>query len=84
MIIIPINPSQIPMNVIMTDLSGSYVYVVREKDDYHGAYRQPVVIGNTYNGIAEITRRPGTIAKVITTGFRELIDGEYVRFEALI
>lgn len=71
----------IPMNVIMSDLTGSYVYVAKEKDGYHGAYRQPVVIGKTYNGIAEITAGLEPSSKVITTGFRELIEGEYVRFE---
>ena len=72
---------QVPMNVIMKDMSGSYVYVVRKKDNYYGAFRQPVVIGNTYNGIAEILEGLEASAKVVTTGFQELIDGEYVRFE---
>ncbi len=49
------NAVQVPMNVIQTDLSGSYVYVVRQKDDYHTAAKQAVTIGNSYNGIAEIT-----------------------------
>jgi RND family efflux transporter MFP subunit len=71
----------LPMNVIMSDLNGSYVYVVRRKDAYLGAYRQPVVIGKTYNGIAEITGGLEESSQVVTTGFRELIDGEYVRFE---
>lgn len=72
---------QIPMNIILTDMSGSYVYVVRNKDNYHGAFKQPVVIGNTYNGIAEIVEGLDSSARVITTGYQELIDGEYVRFE---
>ncbi len=76
------NSISIPINVIMSDLSGSYVYVVREKDEYHGVYRQPVVIGNTYNGIAEIIKGLEPSAKIVTTGFRDVIDGEYVRFEA--
>jgi len=78
-----VNSITIPMNVIMSDLNGSYVYVVREKDEYHGAYRQPVVIGKTYNGIAEITEGLEASSRVVTTGFRELIDGEYVRFEGV-
>jgi RND family efflux transporter MFP subunit len=71
----------IPMNVIMSDLTGNYVYVVKEKDNYHGAFRQPVVIGKTYNGIAEILSGLEPSSRVITTGFRELIEGEYIRFE---
>jgi RND family efflux transporter MFP subunit len=72
---------RVPMNIIQKDLNGSYVYVVRNKDNFYGAFRQPVVIGSTYNGIAEITEGLETSDKVVTTGFQELIDGEYVRFE---
>jgi RND family efflux transporter MFP subunit len=75
------NALMIPMNVVMTDLSGSYVYVVKKKDNYYGAFRQPVVIGKTYNGIAEITGGLNDSSKVVTTGFRELVEGEYVRVE---
>ncbi len=75
------NTIQIPMNIILTDLSGSYVYVVKNKDNYHGAFKQPVVIGNTYNGVAEIVDGLESPARVITTGYQDLIDGEYVRFE---
>jgi len=75
------NSIQIPMNIIQTDNRGSYVYVVRKKDEYQGAFKQPVVIGNTYNGIAEILDGLAVNDKVITAGFQELIDGEYIRYE---
>lgn len=75
------NSIAVPMNVIMSDLTGNYVYVVKEKDNYHGAFRQPVTIGKTYNGIAEIVSGLEPSSRVITTGFRDLIEGEYVRFE---
>jgi multidrug efflux pump subunit AcrA (membrane-fusion protein) len=73
------NSIKLPMNVVMTDLNGSYVYVARKKDNYFGAFKQPVVIGNIYNGVAEITSGLNSEDKVITTGFQELVDGEYVR-----
>ena len=75
------NSIQVPMNIIQKDLEGSYVYVVRKKDNYEGAFKQPVIIGNTYNGVAEILKGLTTFDKVITAGFQELIDGEYVRYE---
>jgi membrane fusion protein, multidrug efflux system len=75
------NSIQIPMNIIQGDKDGNYVYVVRKKDAYDGAFKQPVVIGNTYNGVAEILQGLTVNDKVITAGFQELIDGEYVRFE---
>ncbi len=74
------NSIQIPMNVIQTDKEGSYVYVIRKKDNYDSAVKQPVIIGNTYNGVAEILQGLGVNDKVVTAGFQELIDGEYVRF----
>ena len=71
---------QVPMNLIQTDKDGSYVYVVRPKDKYNGAFKQPVEIGNTYNGVAEILKGLAADDKVISAGFQELIDGEYIRF----
>lgn len=69
-----------PMNVIQTDQSGSYVYVVRPKEKFNAAYKQPVVIGNSYNGVAEILKGLAVGDKVVSTGYQELIDGEYIRF----
>jgi len=71
---------QVPMNVIQTDLKGSYVYVIRQKDKYNGAFKQPVQIGNSYNGVAEILKGLGEGDRIISVGYQELIDGEYVRF----
>jgi membrane fusion protein (multidrug efflux system) len=70
----------LPMNVIQTDLSGSYVYVIRPKGRYNAAFKQPVVLGNSYNGIAEIMGGLKVGDKVVSVGYQELIDGEYVRF----
>ncbi len=70
----------VPMNVIQTDQAGSYVYIVRSKDKYNFAIKQPVVIGNSYNGVAEIVKGLEVGDKVISVGYQELLDGEYVRF----
>ena len=74
------NSVLVPMNVIQTDQVGSYVYVIRPKDKFNAAIKQPVVIGNSYNGVAEILKGLAVGDKVISAGFQELIDGEYVRF----
>jgi membrane fusion protein (multidrug efflux system) len=74
------NSILVPMNVIQTDNTGSYVYVAEEKDKLNAAVKQPVVIGNSYNGVAEILHGLKEGDKVISVGFQELIDGEYVRF----
>jgi len=70
----------LPMNVIQTDANGSYVYVVRQKDKYNAAYKQPITLGVGYNGVVEVLQGVKTGDKVISAGFQELIDGEYVRF----
>ena len=70
----------VPMNVIQTDQIESYVYVVRAKDNYNGAFRQHVILGNSYNGVAEIVKGLSVGDKVISVGYQELVDGEYVRF----
>jgi RND family efflux transporter MFP subunit len=71
---------QLPMNVIQTDPTGSYVYVVRPKDKFNAAFKQPVVLGNSYNGVAEVINGLAVGDKVISVGYQELVDGEYVRF----
>jgi len=71
---------QVPMNVIQTDPVGSYVYVVRQKDKFHAAFKQPVVLGNSYNGVAEVLSGLTVGDKVISVGYQELVDGEYIRF----
>lgn len=74
------NAIQVPINVIQTDLDGSYVYVVRSKDKYSAAYKQPVVLGSSYNGVAEVIKGLSVGDKIISAGYQELVDGEYVRF----
>ena len=70
----------VPMNVIQTDQVDSYVYVVRPKDKYSAAFKQPVVIGNSYNGVAEILKGLTVGDRIISVGYQELVDGEYIRF----
>jgi membrane fusion protein (multidrug efflux system) len=74
------NAVQVPMNVVQTDLAGSYVYVIRPKDKFNAAYKQPIVLGNSYNGVAEVLQGLKIGDKVISIGYQELVDGEYVRF----
>jgi len=74
------NSIQIPMNIIQTDLTGTYVYVVRPKEENNAAFKKSVVIGNSYNGVAEIIEGLTAGDKVITIGYQEIVDGEYVRF----
>jgi RND family efflux transporter MFP subunit len=74
------NAIQVPMNVIQKDQTGSYVYIVHLKDKYNCAIKQPVVLGNSYNGVAEVIKGLSVGDRVISVGYQELVDGEYVRF----
>ncbi|MGC1392518.1 MAG: efflux RND transporter periplasmic adaptor subunit [Bacteroidales bacterium] len=74
------NAIQVPMNVIQTDATGSYVYVVHSRDKYNAAFKQPVVLGISYNGVAEVLKGLEVGDKVISIGYQELVDGEYIRF----
>jgi RND family efflux transporter MFP subunit len=74
------NSIMVPMNVIQTDPAGSYVYVVRSKEKFSAAFKQPVVIGSSYNGVAEILQGLKVGDRVVSVGYQELVDGEYVRF----
>lgn len=74
------NAIQVPMNVIQTDQAGSYVYVIHPKDKYFAAVKQQVVVGNSYNGVVEILQGLSVGDKVISIGYQELVEGEYVRF----
>jgi RND family efflux transporter MFP subunit len=74
------NAIQVPMNVIQSDQTGSYVYVVRSKDKYNAAFKQPVTLGISYNGVAEVLKGLAVGDKVISVGYQELVDGEYIRF----
>ena len=71
---------QVPMNVIQSDQTGSYVYVVRSKDKYSAAFKQPVTLGTSYNGVAEVLKGLAVGDKIISVGYQELVDGEYIRF----
>jgi membrane fusion protein, multidrug efflux system len=74
------NSFLVPMNVIQADQVNSYVYIVHPKDNFNVAVKQPVVLGNSYNGVAEVIQGLNEGDKVISVGFQELIDGDYVRF----
>ncbi len=74
------NAILVSMNVIQNDTEGSYVYVVHPKDKYQAAFKQQVTIGNSYNGVAEIVKGLQVGDKIISAGYQELINGEFVRF----
>lgn len=74
------NAFQLPMNVIQNDLSGSYIYKIERSGQYNSIVKQKVTLGNSYNGMAEITGGLKTGDLVVSTGFQDIAEGEFVRF----
>lgn len=75
------NPSAIvvPVSVVRESATGRYIYLAKEEKGRMVARRQQVTVGNTYNGMAEITQGLATGDKVITTGYNSLVEGQLLR-----
>lgn len=75
------NPSTvvIPVSLVRESASGKYIFVSKVENGKMVARRQVVVIGNTYNGMAEITQGITEGDKIITTGYNSLVDGQLIR-----
>ncbi|HLO92488.1 MAG TPA: efflux RND transporter periplasmic adaptor subunit [Lentimicrobium sp.] len=66
----------IPIGVVREAADGKYIYVAENENGKIVAKRRTVEIGQTYNGMAEISKgiKPGD--KVITTGYNNLVEGQ--------
>ncbi len=75
------NPSAftVPITLVRETPEGKYIYVAKEENGKLVARRQPVTVGSTYNGLAEISSGITAGDKIITTGFNSLIDGELIQ-----
>lgn len=73
-----INPEAmiVPVSVVREAADGKYIYVAENVNGKMLAKRRTVEVGQTYNGMAEITSgiKPGD--KVITTGYNNLVEGQ--------
>jgi membrane fusion protein (multidrug efflux system) len=69
----------VPVTLIRETQAGKYIYVAKEEKGKLVAQRQPVTVGSTYNGLAEITSGITAGDKIITTGFNSLIEGELIQ-----
>jgi len=75
------NPSAfvIPVSLVNESSTGKYVYVAKEEGGKLIARRQIVSVGNTYNGMAEITQGLRQGDKIITTGYTNLVEGQLIK-----
>ncbi len=70
----------IPINVIQTDESGKYVYVVSKEGNEEKARKKQVVVGESFGGKAEI--KEGSLVagdRIITEGYQSVYDGQVIR-----
>ena len=66
----------LPVNYIKDSPEGKYLFVARQEAGKTVAQKQKVEIGQTYNGLAEITSGLKAGDKIITTGFNSLVEGQ--------
>ena len=66
------------MGAVQKSLDGQFVYVATEVKGNMVAKRKPVVPGKTYNGMTEIKQGLSPGDKVITTGFQNIVEGDYL------
>ncbi len=74
------NAVVIPVNYIQNDPSGTFVYIIENKNNATIASKSYISQGQSYNGIIEITKGLKVGDKVITSGYLDLEVGEAVSF----
>jgi membrane fusion protein (multidrug efflux system) len=70
----------LPVNYVQTDQKGSFVYVAEKGNPDYKAEKRRVSVGQIYNGLAEITKGLQSGDTIITQGYLDVKDGEYVRW----
>ncbi len=69
----------LPINVIQTDNTGSYVYVTKTEGNKMIAEKRLLKQGQSYNGLVEITEGLKVGDKLIVTGFQNLEEGQEIK-----
>lgn len=69
----------IPVNLVQSDNTGSYVYIAETFSGKMVAKKRIVKQGMTYNGIVEITDGLKAGDKIITTGYQDIEDGQTIK-----
>ncbi len=69
----------VPVSLVRESSQGKYIFIAREENGKLLARRKVVSVGNTYNGMAEITSGMADGDKVITTGYNSLVEGQLIK-----
>jgi len=70
----------LPVNYVQSNQDGRFVYVVNQKDNQWIANRRMIKTGMDYNGVVEILGGIADGDKVISAGYQNVKDGDYVVF----
>lgn len=71
----------IPENYIQNSKTGQYVYIVEPSGNQFIAKRQPITVGQTYNGVTEIMTGLKEGDKVISRGIQSITEGQFISFK---
>ena len=77
------NAITVPLNVVQTDESGKYVYVIVNENGITKARKKSVVVGESFGGVIEI--KANSLAAtdlIITEGYQTVYDGQTVTTDA--
>ena len=77
------NAITVPLNVVQTDESGKYVYVIVSEGGVKKARKKSVVVGESFGGMVEIKANSlAATDMIITEGYQTVYDGQMVTTEA--
>lgn len=68
----------VPVNVVQSDETGKYVYVMSAENGRNVARKKPVVVGEIYGSNAEVKAGLSGGEQLITEGYQALYDGQLV------
>ena len=68
----------IPVNLVQTDESGKYVYVIVKEGEVMKARKKTVNVGEVYGGMVEVKVGLTASDRVITEGYQSVYDGQTV------
>ena len=75
------NALTVPVNVVQTDESGKYVYVMVKEGNVFKARRKKINVGETYNGVIEVKAGLDPSDQIITEGYQVVYDGQVITTE---
>jgi membrane fusion protein (multidrug efflux system) len=70
----------VPINVVQNSEEGKYLFLAVNENGKTVAKKQMVSVGLSYDGKTEITNGLSASDQVITTGFQDLNNGEFLKF----